>query len=224
MTDETPTAAMPPPKKRKGGSKKGERRGGRKKGTKNKATAERELIARLERERDELRQAAQLAGIDPDVAKKAADTVDLMKEIGFKLTRMAATMAAIYAPRIGQMPDGRPFLASTEFDEVRFRNWLSLAIQGARDFASYESPKLSAVMVGGAVVETIEIIGGLPDEQDGGFKDAPADGRTIDLASDYPLQSGALGLGPAAGREEGAGGSAVLPPGASEAVPGPGQA
>lgn len=57
--------------------------------------------------------------------------------------------------------------ASTDnpvYDESCFRTYAELAVQTAKDLAPYQSPKLSAVMVGAAVVSEIEIIGGLPDE------------------------------------------------------------
>jgi hypothetical protein len=59
-------------------------------------------------------------------------------------------------------------------DLAAFERWAVLAVQTAKDLAPYQSPKLSAVVVGSAAVTKIEVIGGLPDDQDGSFIASPA--------------------------------------------------
>ena len=55
-----------------------------------------------------------------------------------------------------------------------FQRWALHAIECAKALAPYQSPKLSAVMVGAAVLDKIEVTGGLPDDQDGGLIDTAA--------------------------------------------------
>ncbi len=67
------------------------------------------------------------------------------------------------------------------YDESRFRT-AELAVQTAKDVAPHQSLKLSAVMVGAAAVSEIEIISGLPDEDDGGLhavEDVPSNGSRL---------------------------------------------
>jgi hypothetical protein len=69
---------------------------------------------------------------------------------------------------------GRTVNTNPNFDEAKFQRCAESAATTARDFAAYESPKLSAVMVGSPVMTKIEIIGGIPDDQDGNLVDASA--------------------------------------------------
>ena len=50
------------------------------------------------------------------------------------------------------------------YNEALFEKYAVLAKDTALGAAGYESPKLSAVMVGAAVVNKVEITGGMPDE------------------------------------------------------------
>lgn len=227
----------PPPKRKRGGAKPGERRGGRRKGSKNKATIERERIVQLEAERAALQAQADAADGDRALVAQASGR-KLMKEIGFELTQLAAGLTAYYQPWPGweQARDaegkvivdglGRPRLrnANPNFDEGKFDKYLTMALGGARDFAAFESPKLAAVMLAQGLVGEIQIVGGLPDEEDGGFRDAPEgySGVTIEVTA-VELKSGAAGAGPpAAGAEQGAGDGPVLPQGPGPAIPNPG--
>jgi hypothetical protein len=90
-----------------------------------------------------------------------------------------------------------------DWDE--FGRWALRAVDCARSLAPFQSPKLSTVMVGPAPVTTIEVIGGLPDDQDGGLVDAPEGSpTTIDLAAEPEFKLGALGVG-GAGEEPASG-------------------
>jgi hypothetical protein len=58
-------------------------------------------------------------------------------------------------------------------DLDKFREWATLAIECAKALAPFQSPRLSALAVGAAVVNKIEVVGGLPDDQDGSFNPVP---------------------------------------------------
>ena len=117
---------------RKPGPQKGQRPGGRKKGTPNKATTERRLIA-AEVER-----------------RRAATSVGRPREMAIeKLARygnMAEGAAALHRPTspaeiaAGQAPN--PLGNWTEF-----REWLKTAAAIARMQVDFETPKLSAVAI-----------------------------------------------------------------------------
>ena len=110
-----------------------------------------------------------------EIKEAVASGRKLMKEIGFDLAHQFAGLAEFFRPQWSVDPaTGRMVNANPNFDEAKFRQYAELAATTARDFAAYESPKLSAVMVGSAAVTKIEIIGGIPDDQDGNLIDAPA--------------------------------------------------
>jgi hypothetical protein len=171
---------IPIPKKRRG-PPKGTRPSGRRKGAKNKATLERERRARLELEAKIRKEQRKL---DRKIANKGVETIEdaravaleqgpkLLKDIGAEFTRLFAGMAAYHQPVPG----------NPNADEKKFREYAALALQGAKDFAQYESPKLSAVMIGADVINEIEIVGGLPDEEDGGL--VASNPPTIDESGD----------------------------------------
>ena len=52
-------------------------------------------------------------------------------------------------------------------------------LPGAKDFAQYEWPKLS--VVNAEVINEIKVIGGLPDEENGGLCDAETGGAGCPL-------------------------------------------
>jgi hypothetical protein len=173
---------MAPPK----GSKKPPG-SGKKKGSKNKATLEKERLAelaieeRLRKENQELADKIAAEGVktlDDARALAAAKGPMLMKDIGFQFTRVFAGMAALHQPA----PPGHP--PNPNADPKLFREYAALALQGAKDFAQYESPKLSAVMVGGEMVTEIAITGGPSDDEDGGFQPAEAMEMTIDQSGE----------------------------------------
>ena len=145
-----------------GGSRKGERRGGRKPGTKNKATIERERAAMLATGRETLLLEARAAAQRNEAATAVASGPKLMKELGFELTQIFAEMALYYRPLLDR--------TNPKADQRKFKEYAILAMQGARDFAAYESPKFATVMTQSAVVTKIEVVGGLPDELDGSLQ------------------------------------------------------
>lgn len=198
----------------KGGSKPGERRGGRQTGARNKATIERERAGLLAAEREKLMLEARANEGTRAIKEAQAAGRKLMKEIGFDLAHLFAGVAAYYQP-YGQWSrdpvTGKVANANPNFDESKFKEYAKLAAETARDFAGYETPKLSAVMVGSAVITEIAVTGGLPDEEDGGLIDATAN-------------PGGDASRPAADANEGAGGVPDVPSEAGGAVPDGGQA
>lgn len=163
-----------------------------------KATLEREAQGRLAAERERLLLEAKASEGERLIKESQAQGRKLMKEIGYDLAHLFAGLAAFYQPypqwRIDPATN-KPANANPNFDERKFREYATLAANTARDFASYESPKLSAVMVGTAVVSEVEIIGGLPDDQDGGLIDAAANADgDAPRAPEGELQPGAGGV------------------------------
>lgn len=166
-----------------GGAKKGERRGGRKIGSRNKATIEREEKARIEMERQAEVDRQRAAGFPETAAEAKAAGFKLAKDVLEEFMRLFAAMATAVQPYPTwhvEKCDGRDVRVNDnpDCDESRFRTYAELAVQAAKDLAPYQSPKLSTVVVGSAVVTEIEIIGGLPDEEDGGLhavEDVPSD-------------------------------------------------
>jgi hypothetical protein len=150
--------------RKKPGPPKGVRYGGKKKGSKNKKTLEREKAQQLERERAELEAKAAASGSDVDKARAQAHK--LMKDVGMDMTRLAAGLAAYYQPYPQWVADGLGGMknANPNYDEPRFRYYLEMSLQGARDFAGFESPKLAAHLVQQQVVRKVEVTGGMPDE------------------------------------------------------------
>lgn len=173
----------PEPTKKRGLATKGMRYGGRSKGKKNKRTEEIEQRAKLELEA-KIRQ--ELLERDGKISKEGVQTLDdaravtlqqgpkLLKDIGAEFTRLFAGMAAYHQPR----PD------NPNADPALFKEYAALALQGAKDFAQYESPKLSAVMVGGEMLTEIVVTGGPSDAEDGGFQPAEATELTIDQSGE----------------------------------------
>ena len=117
---------------RPGGPKKGQRFGGRKKGTPNKATTERKLLA-AEVER---RRAATSVGREREMA------IEKLERYG----NMAEGAAALHRPtspseiQAGQAPN--PLGSWSEF-----REWLMCAARIARMQVDFQTPKLSAVAI-----------------------------------------------------------------------------
>lgn len=108
------------------GSKKGERRGGRAKGTPNKATRERHLLAQ--------RIAAEQQG---KPGRKLA------KEVLDDLMHTALGMAAKYQP----LPAGVVPMNGQKPDEAKFVEYLKLAGGFATDLAPYQSFRFKAVLM-----------------------------------------------------------------------------
>lgn len=111
--------------KKKPGPPKGVRIGGRAKGTPNKATAEKALIA------ERVVQEAQMAG------RK------LGKEVLADFMDLFAALAAYHQP----LPDGQPVPLDRKPDDVKFEKYARLAIQSAKDLAPYQSPTFRSIQV-----------------------------------------------------------------------------
>jgi hypothetical protein len=132
----------------------GKKTGGRKAGTPNRATVERELLAAKAvaaakaMENPEIQ--AAVAGVE---AAKAAGR-KLGKDILDEFANVLAGAAAYYQPT----PGG----TNPNADPVMFFKYAELAMYAAKEVSQFQSPKLSAVMVGMAQVRTIQVDGGLP--------------------------------------------------------------
>ena len=110
----------------------------------------RKLAAALE---DPKVQEAIAAVSDPDVIAQAqAAGRRTGKSILDDFANVFAGMAAYYQPR----PDG----TNTNADEKKFLAYSGMAIIAADKVSQYQTPKLSAVMVGMAQVRTIQVDGG----------------------------------------------------------------
>lgn len=107
------------------GASKGERRGGRAKGTPNKATLERALIAEQEIER----------------AKSSGRK--LAKEYLQEFLPVLAGMAAHYQP----LPTGMPIPEGRAPNEAKFEKWFGYVLETASKLAPYESPTFRAIVV-----------------------------------------------------------------------------
>lgn len=218
--------------KKKPGPPKGVRIGGRSKGTKNRVTTEREAKARLEL-KEQIRR--EQAGAADRLADAGVETLDgakalaagqpekLMKDIAFDFARMFAGLAAFYQPyprwthdpATGAMKNGNP-----NFNEAKFKEYAVLAKDTAIAAASYQSPKLSAVMIGADIINRIEVEGGLPDDLDGGLVDAPSAGEPAYLGKSQLGVAGDDAGGGVSGRQ---GDAADVSSGAGPAVPDEGQ-
>lgn len=120
------------------GVRKGERRGGRKKGTPNKATQERVLLAKRVLEGQQNRPGRRLA-----------------REILDDFMHLFTGMAAIHQPvSPGTVPGSHQ-----KPDEKKFLEFAQLAVSTAAQLAPYQSPRLKAVVVsqeapiGGAIAQ-----------------------------------------------------------------------
>lgn len=197
--------------------------GGRPKGSKNKATLEREAKAKLDLERklkaEKAKTDRKLSIADVKTIGDAKELIGtpplkLMKEIGFEFTQIFAGMAMHVKPTGKKGPDGKDL--NPEADERLFMEYAKIAMTGAKEFAQYESPKLSAVMVGSATVEEIMVSGGLPDEMDGSLVDVGKGGSGATI--DGTAESGVAGPD-AVEQAPGAGDPADIPPSPGEVVP-----
>jgi hypothetical protein len=110
-------------------AKKGERFGGRTKGTPNKATAERNLIAAREAE-------ARVAAAQASGRKLGKDVLD-------EFMHLFAGMAATYQP----MPPGVAVPQGRKPDEAQFEKYARLAVHCAQKLAPYQSPTFQAIMI-----------------------------------------------------------------------------
>lgn len=116
-------------------------------GSKNKTTLEREELARRELE------AQAAVAVQARVPAKK-----LGKEILDDFANLFAGMAAMYQPWPASM--GK----NPHEDLKKFDFYSDKAIQAASALAPYQSPRLSAVAIGAAVVNRVEVTGGMPDD------------------------------------------------------------
>ncbi len=122
----------------------GRKTGGKIKGSKNKATLEREEAARIERERvAELERTAAQGATELD--KAMLQGKKLMKQIAFDFAEQFAGLAAYYQPVLAA--DGT-LTGNPRFNEEKFKEYAVLARDTALGAAAYQSPKLAAVAVG----------------------------------------------------------------------------
>jgi hypothetical protein len=92
---------------------------------------------------------------DPEIVAQAqAAGRRTGKSILDDFANVFAGIAAYYQPR----PDG----TNANADEKKFLAYSGMAIIAADKVSQYQTPKLSAVMVGMAQVRTIQVDGGLP--------------------------------------------------------------
>lgn len=127
---------------------------GRPTGAKNKKTLEREALeARARQIREEEAKAW--------VAEKtiaAVPTKKLGKEILDDFANLFAGLAAYYQPWPASAG------VNPHEDIGKFNYYAEKAIQAAAAVAAYQSPRLSAVAVGAAVVNEVTVKGGMPDD------------------------------------------------------------
>jgi len=201
----------------------GRKTGGRTKGTRNKATVERDAQAALVQER--LAEIARLeaAGVNAVEAAKQTTGSKLMKDVAVDFAKLFTNIAAHYQPYPGWRPlidgdraspnfgkpvmnprTGQPVLVNDNpnFDEAKFKEWSALALQAALGAAPYQSPRFSAMMIGATVVQQIEVVGGLPDDE----------GEIIDARPNEPDRL----AGP--GADQGPGSNPAVSPGPGAAV------
>jgi hypothetical protein len=184
MTELPPEPTEPRPKGKRG-PPKGTRGGGRVRGTKNKATLERELQARLEHERlAELERLA--AGAKDQIALAQVAGVRLMKEIAFEFAAQFATLAAYYRPQL-VVHDGAVIDQNPNGNEAKYKEYAVLGKDTAIAAAPFQSPRYSAVMVGQTQLTKVVVEGGMPDEfsaPGGEYVDLKA--TEVVLAEDVP--------------------------------------
>jgi len=152
---------------------------GRPKGSKGKATLERELQARLERERVALLEKI-ASGAPEEVAAVKAQAAGkrLMKDSAFDIQAVLASMAAYYQPQPTIVAGKVVNLdANPNANEEKFKEYAMMAAQLAVGAAKYQSPSFSAMVVGASVVTKVEISGGLPDD----YAPPVPPGQIIDL-------------------------------------------
>lgn len=114
------------------GSKPGERRGGKQKGSKNKATIEREL------------QAAR--ALTEAVATGKLDGQELAKDVLGRFMRLSEGAAGEFMPTpSAQLKQGKAENPNKDWD--RFGEWVDRVIYCAKELAKYQSPALRAILV-----------------------------------------------------------------------------
>lgn len=147
---------------------------GRPKGSKNRRTEERDTSARLAAERQKEIERLEKMGGREEFLEAMTSGFHLAKDVLEHFMKICAAKAMYYAPAIPGYP------ANQNANDVEFKENLGLAVDIAKALVPYQSPRLSAVMVGTAIVNKIEVSGGLPDDHDGGLMESP---KIIDLVA-----------------------------------------
>lgn len=111
------------------GAKPGQRFGGKAKGSKHKATIQRELIA------------AEIAA--RTVADAKINNKPLAKEVLDQFMHVFAGMAATFQP----LPPGAQPKPGHTPNEDKFEKWAVLAVKTARDLAQFQSPTFKAIAI-----------------------------------------------------------------------------
>ena len=106
---------------------RGRKTGGKIKGSKNKATIEKAIIA------------------EQVLARAEMQGRKLAKEVLDEFMHLFAGMAAVVQP----LPPSVPVPAGRQPDEAKFEKWARLAVQCAKDLAAYQSPTFRAIAVTG---------------------------------------------------------------------------
>ena len=142
-------------KKHRGGKRTG---AGRPKGSMGKKVVERKAIRAKQKAHEELVKAV-MAKDPVGTIKAARETrLKLGKEILSEFANVLAGMAATVQPPPPGLEHTKP-----KHDYKKFVELADLAIYAAEKAASFESPKLAAIMTGVAQTKKITVEGGLPD-------------------------------------------------------------
>lgn len=123
-------------------------------GAKNKTTLEREAMARNEIENQKRLAAASIA----DKTLAAVPAKKLGKEVLDDLMNLYMGLVAYYQP----WPPSKG--ANPKEDLGKFNYYAERASDVAAALAPFQSPKLSAVAIGAAIVNKVEVSGGMPDD------------------------------------------------------------
>ena len=140
---------------------------GRPVGAKNVKTLEREALEAREREVREAEAKAWVADktVTPVTVKKLA------KEVLDDLMNLYMGLTAHYQP----WPAARG--KNPHEDISKFNYYSQRAAEVAAALTPYQSPRLSAVAIGAAIVNRVEVVGGMPDD----FAPPTKDGQVIEF-------------------------------------------
>lgn len=140
---------------------------GRKPGSKNKLTVERELLAQAAAEQEQLKTPDEIAADAAELARAQEIAAEAERQLNLKAGLAKQYMLDAMKACAGLMsyyqltPDPKmkqnPNASASEFER-----WLQHMWSFAKELASYQSPRLAAVMVGQAQTQRIEVVGGLP--------------------------------------------------------------
>jgi len=144
------------------GAKPGEYRGGRKSGTRNKRTVVKEHLLDALKAPEFKELIGEIITEQPQrpdtPARKKA--VDIMAEF----LPAIASHAARLQNKLVELVTGGAAAAEVAVAQEAFNKAAELLFTAGGKVAPYESPRFSAVIVGAAVVNKIEVVGGMPDD------------------------------------------------------------